>query len=206
MIELSSVHEWIPELLSHFPAAGLFVLLVLGALGLPFPEDATLILCGIFIATGIAKPLHALTASYAGLISTDLFLYHIGRKYGAKIVSHKRFQKILTREKLRKLEAKFSKWGALFLLTGRQLVGLRAQIFLMAGVLRMPFFKFISIDMVSATLTMAVMVSIGYAGGSSMHALSKDINKIGHLAVAAVVVFIFFYIFFRYIRRSRTNG
>ncbi|MDA8086482.1 MAG: DedA family protein [Nitrospiraceae bacterium] len=198
--------SWVHQLLNHFPVIGLFVLLVLGGLGLPFPEDATLILCGIFIATGIARPIYALIASYAGLLSMDIFLYHIGRKYGTKLTGHRRFRKIITQEKLLKLEERFSRWGFLFLLTGRQLVGLRAQIFVVSGILRMPFLKFLAVDMASALITMSIMVSIGYVGGNSMAALSKDINRIGHLAVALAVVFIFFYFFYKYVKRGRTPG
>lgn len=201
---LASVNNWVTGLLGHFPAIGLFTLLILGGLGLPFPEDATLLLCGVFIATGITTPVHGLVASYAGLISMDLFLYYVGRKYGRKIVAHRRFKRFLTERRLSKLEGKFNKWGALFLFVGRQLVGLRAQIFLVSGILRLPFVKFIMTDMASAIITMAVMVSIGYVGGSSMTALSKDINKIGHIAVVLVVAFIFFFFFYKYIKRGRT--
>ena len=202
-LELSGM-DWIHYLLNHFPALGLFVLLVLGGLGLPFPEDATLILCGVFIATGIAAPAHALIASYAGLILMDLFLYHIGRKYGTKLTQHKKFRRIITREKLLRLEDRFSRWGGLFLLAGRQLVGLRSQIFVVSGILRMPYAKFLAIDMVSAIISMSVMVSIGYAGGNSVKAFSKDMDKIGHLAVAAAVAFVFFFIFYKYIKHLRS--
>ncbi len=192
--------------MAHFPAVGLFSLLVLGGLGLPFPEDATLLLCGIFIATGIVSPAAGLIASYAGLISMDIFLFHIGKKYGTKVTSNKKFRRILTQERLLKLEQKFSKWGLFFLLVGRQLVGLRAQLFLACGTLNMPYFKFIAADMISAILTMAIMVGIGYAGGNSIDAFAKDIHRIGDAAVAVVVVFIFFFFFYKYIKRGRTPG
>ena len=37
-------------LVEHFPYIGIFILLILGEIGLPFPEDATLILSGFLIA------------------------------------------------------------------------------------------------------------------------------------------------------------
>ena len=201
-LELTGMH-WIHYLLTHSPAAGLFVLLVLGGLGLPFPEDATLILCGAFIATGIATPAHALIASYSGLILMDLFLYHIGRKYGTMLTEHRRFRRIITREKLLRLEEKFSRWGGLFLLAGRQLVGLRSQVFVVSGVLRMPYAKFLAIDMFSALISMSVMVGIGYEGGNSIAALTKDMDTIGHFAMAVAAALIFFFILYWNIKRRR---
>ncbi len=192
--------------MAHFPAAGLFILLVLGGLGLPFPEDATLILCGVLIATGVVKPLAGLVASYAGLISMDFFLFHIGKKYGTKVTGSKRFSKILTQERLAKLEQKFNRWGIFFLLIGRQLVGLRAQIFLACGTLRMSSLKFLAADMASALVSMSIMVGIGYAGGNSINSLAGNIHRIGDAAVVLVVAFIFFFFFYKYVKRGRTPG
>ena len=69
----------------HFPLLALFALLILGGIGLPFPEDTTLILAG------------------------------------------------------------------------RHLVGLRAELFLVAGVMRMPVLKFVLADAVSLSLSIAIM-------------------------------------------------
>jgi len=41
------------SLIQHFPYLGLFILLILGTLGLPFPEDGILILGGFLIAHSI---------------------------------------------------------------------------------------------------------------------------------------------------------
>lgn len=51
----------ISGLVEHFPYLGLLVLLVLGGLGLPFPEDTTLILCGFLISTKVVKLFPAFT-------------------------------------------------------------------------------------------------------------------------------------------------
>ena len=40
---------------NHFPYLGMFLLLILGEIGLPFPEDATLILSGFLTAHEMFK-------------------------------------------------------------------------------------------------------------------------------------------------------
>jgi len=47
-------------LIEHFPYLGLFILLILGGIGFPFPEDTTLILGGFLISTHVIKPVPAL--------------------------------------------------------------------------------------------------------------------------------------------------
>jgi membrane protein DedA with SNARE-associated domain len=197
----------ISGLIEHFPYMGLFLLLILGGIGLPFPEDTTLILCGFLIATQVIKPIPALLVVYAGLLITDFSLYFVGKKYGRKIVTHKRFRKIVSPERLAALEDKFNKKGILVILIGRHLVGLRAQIFLAAGVMRMSALKFIMADAISAILTMAIMVGAGYIGGNNLEIIKRDITRYEHIGILLVIILLTIYLFFRYFksRRSKTS-
>lgn len=140
----------INTLVEHFPYLGIFALLILGGIGFPFPEDATLLLSGILFANEIIKPLPAFLVVYSGLLLTDFFLYSAGKKYGRRLVEHRRFQRILSMGQLSKLEEKFEKWGTHVVFFGRHIVGFRAQIFLVAGVMRMPAIKFLMADAISA--------------------------------------------------------
>jgi membrane protein DedA with SNARE-associated domain len=79
--------------INHFPYLGIFVLLILGEIGFPFPEDATLILSGVLTAHGVTKPLPAFFVVYFGLLLMDLLLYAVGKKYGRSIVEHRGFVK-----------------------------------------------------------------------------------------------------------------
>lgn len=99
------------------------MLLLLGGLGLPFPEEATVMVCRVLIATGAVRPLPALVVVYAGVVVTDWMLYMAGKKYGRRVVNHRRFRRILSTERLSALEAAFRKRGVLFIFIGRHLVG-----------------------------------------------------------------------------------
>lgn len=173
---------------------------------MPFPEDTTLILCGFLVFNDVVKPLPALLVVYAGVLLTDLLLYYVGRKYGRMIVTHKRFHKIISPEKLALLEEKFSRRGVLVILFGRHLVGLRAQILLVAGVMRMPSLKFLASDALSASLTIAFMVGAGYMGGNSLQIIKKDITRIEHVAIVLAVAFLALYFLFRYVRSGRRTS
>lgn len=186
----------ISGIIGHFPYIGLFILLILGGIGLPFPEDATLILCGFLISTKVVAPLPALLISYSGLLIADFFLYLIGKKYGRRIVTHKRFHKILSPERLSMLEEKFNRKGILIILFGRHLIGLRVNIFLVAGVMRMPPLKFVTVDALSSTFTMALMVGAGYIGSESLQVIRKDITKIEHIGILLVIIALLSYLIF----------
>jgi membrane protein DedA with SNARE-associated domain len=193
----------ISGIIEHFPYAGLFILLILGGMGLPFPEDVTLILCGFLISHEVVKIVPALIVVYAGLLLADFILYSIGKKYGRMIVTNKRFHKILPQERLSIFEDKFNKKGLLVILFGRHLIGLRAQLFIVAGVVRMPALKFVLVDAFTSILTMILMIGAGYLGGNSLQIIKKDISRIEHVAIFLAILLLVVYLFFRYVIPGR---
>ena len=193
----------ISEVTEHLPYLSIFLLLILGGIGLPFPEDATLILSGFLVAHEVIKPLPSFLVIYSGLLVSDFFLYLVGKKYGRMIVEHKKFQKILSPDRLSKLEEKFKKSDIWVILIGRHFLGLRAQIFLVAGVLRMSTIKFLMADAATALLTIALMGGIGYVGGNSLQILKKDLTRIEHIAIVATMILIAGWIFFKYFKGNK---
>jgi membrane protein DedA with SNARE-associated domain len=193
----------ISGVVEHFPYFGIFLLLILGGIGLPIPEDTTLILCGFLVTNGVIRPLPAFLVVYSGLLITDFSLYYIGKKYGRRIVTHKKFYKIISAERLLKIEDKFRKWGVLIILLGRHVIGMRAQLLLVSGVMRMAPLKFLLADAVSAIFTIALWGGIGFIGGNSLQIIRKDITRIEHLAILLIVIFISIYLLFKYFRMSQ---
>ncbi len=190
--------------IENFPYLGMFILLILGGVGLPFPEDATLILCGLLISTQVVRPIPALLTVYAGLLIADLTLHFIGRKYGRQIVTHRRFRKWISPERLSFLEKKFNRIGLLLILVGRHLAGLRAQIFLVSGIMRMPTLKFFIADALSSIITMALMIGIGYWGGNSLKFLRRGLVRFEHVAILVILFSIIIYSFYRYLKPKLT--
>ena len=196
MFQVSSIVE-------HFPYVGLLLLLFLGEIGLPFPEDATLLLSGFLIAHGVTKLVPTLLVVYGGLLVTDFSLYLIGKKYGRRLFEHKTFQKLLTPDRFKRIEEKFKQWGIWVILLGRHIFGLRAQIFLAAGVVRISPLTFLFADGVSALVTIILMMGIGYVGGNSVQILQKDVSRIEHVAHLAFVLLVVAWIIARYFKSRR---
>lgn len=193
-------------LVAHSPYIGIFVLLILGGVGLPFPEDATLLLTGFLVAQDAVKPVQAFLAVYFGLLISDFILYWVGKKYGRMLVAHKRFQKLISPDQLLKLEEKFKRWGVWVVIVGRHFLGLRAQIFLVAGVMRMSAIKFLIADGATALLTIALMGGIGYAGGNSAGILRENVKRFEHIGIVAFMLLVAGWIFYKRFRSKRYPG
>jgi membrane protein DedA with SNARE-associated domain len=190
------------SLIQPSPYMGIFLLLILGTLGLPFPEDTTLILSGFLMAHDIVQSLPALIVIYPTLLMTDFLLYWIGKRYGRRVVEYKIFHRIISLNRLLKLQTKFRKRGIWVVFFGRHLLGVRAQIFLVAGVMRMPARKFLLADALSALITMAIMIGIGYFGGSRIQILREDLARMNHMIMFSAVLIFLGWSLLRYFRRK----
>lgn len=191
----------IASLVETFPYLGIFLFLLLGDIGFPFPEDTTLILSGFLMSQEIIKPVPTFLVIYGGLLLTDFSLYFVGRKYGRRVVEHKRFRKLVSPERLQYIEDKFKRWGMLVVFFGRHLIGIRAQVFLAAGVMRMSPMKFLIADAVSAILSVTIMVGIGYFGANSIQALRKDVIRAEYVVAIVLVLLIAGGIYFITLRK-----
>jgi membrane protein DedA with SNARE-associated domain len=188
------------HLVDQFPYFGLFALLILGGIGLPFPEDATLIICGLLISQGTVKAVPAVAVVYAGMLISDFLIFLAGNKYGQAIINHPVFRKFISSQRLSYLEQQFAKRGVLLIIVGRHLVGLRSELFITAGVMKMPPLKFLASDAFSSIITMAVMIGAGYQGGNSLEIIGKDITRLKHVAVVLLTVALIVYVIYRYVK------
>ena len=183
----------VSSITGHFPYLGLFFLLILGGIGLPIPEGGTLILCGFLISTKVIEPIYGLVIVYSGVLIGDYLFYSIGRKYGRMIIKLKIFRRMLPPERLEMLENNFNKWGILFIMIGARLIG---EVILVAGILKMSRIKFLTIDILSSVLTVAIWVGLGYEGGHTLQNLIKkdivDIEYIAGFVIGSVVIYLFF--------------
>jgi len=70
--------------------------------------------------------------------------------------------------------------------------------------MRMHPLKFLLTDAVAVTFTIAVMVSIGYAGGHSLKDLGIHISKTECLAVFCLASFLIWWSVFKYTKKKKT--
>jgi membrane protein DedA with SNARE-associated domain len=195
--------------IEQFRYLGLFGLLVLGGVGFPFPEDITFILAGILVAHAVVLLGPAFLAVYSGVLIADLILYFLGRTYGRKVAECRPFAKMLSPERLTLLERRFCAKGVRFILFGRHLPGLRIQLFLVAGIMRMSLLRFLLADAFTALFSVTIWGGVGYVGGYKILAFKGRFARVENsvilpaVAMGALVGII--YILFWYGRGKRRN-
>jgi len=167
--------------MAEFTYVAIFGFLMLAVFGSPLPEDGVLLLSGVVVSRGIVNIFPVLTVSYVGVIIGDLLLYYIGRRLGYGITGKGWFSRVLTERRLERAGRWFDRWGNPLVFFGRHLVGLRAQIFLCAGVFRLPAKRVFLYDALSAAISVPLMVGLGYYFGHNYEALKAKVFA-GHWA------------------------
>ncbi|MCL5978791.1 MAG: DedA family protein [Nitrospirae bacterium] len=199
MFALSSV-------IQNFPYPGLFILPILGSLGLPVPEEAILILCGVMISKKVVEPVPAFLMVYSGVLLSDFIIFSFGKKYGRMLATHKKLHRLLPPEKLAAIEAKFKKFGPYLILFGRHLIGFRAQLFLVSGIMGIHPRTFILMDAVAAAITVSIMLAAGYTGVDLISYLDIKNIPLPYIAIILFVTLLVIYALYRHFRRTQNRN
>jgi membrane protein DedA with SNARE-associated domain len=156
-------------MLSHFDEygyLGVFLALLASGMGFPIPEELPVITAGIMVGH---EDTHLrwyvmLPVCVLGVVVGDGSLYTIGRLWGTWFLSRPWVQRrILSPEQRAKIEKNFHDRGILVLLGARLLPGIRTPIFIMAGVLRVPFGRFVIADGLYAIPGVNLLFWLSYA-------------------------------------------
>jgi membrane protein DedA with SNARE-associated domain len=99
----------------------------------------------------------------AGVVVSDSFLYGIGRWGGPRLLEVGWVKHHLVKpDKRAKIEHNFQKYGVKILLGARLLPGIRAPIFVMAGVMRLPMYRFLLADGLYAIPGVTLLFTLAY--------------------------------------------
>jgi membrane protein DedA with SNARE-associated domain len=164
---------------------GIILYMILTGCGFPMPEEVAIIAGGALAANG---QLHwGLTwgSLLIGALAGDCVMYYIGYHFGRRLLEQNRFwNRLITPEREKKVEGLLAQHGVKVLLGARFLVGLRGPMYITAGILKVPFRRFVVADLFCATLVVTLFFALSYFYGAQ---LIRAIHKgEGWLTIAIV--------------------
>ncbi|NOY29213.1 MAG: DedA family protein [Planctomycetes bacterium] len=154
---------------------GIILFLVLTGCGLPIPEEVPIVLAGIFSSQGRLEPGWAFAACLFGALLGDSLMYAIGYHFGHGLVAaHPKFGKFVGAQREAYFEQAIQRHGFKIMLLARFMVGIRGPVYLAAGVVRIPFRRFLLWDLVCATLVVGTFFGLSYTYGEQITDLLRD--------------------------------
>lgn len=155
---------------------GIFCAIIATGFGLPMPEELPVLTSGVLV--GHADTLKPgmqelppdrlrwwimLPIVVLAVVVGDGLLYGVGRLWGHRLLDNPWVKrKLVSPEKRAIIEKNFQERGVMILLTARLTPGIRTPIFLMAGILRVSFTRFLIADGLYAIPGVMVMFWLAY--------------------------------------------
>jgi len=165
--------------------AGLTLLMLAETVFPPVPSEAVLPLAGYLVEQGQLNLGVVLATSTAGSVAGAMVLYeaarHGGRPFAERFLRFAR----LDPARLAEAEAWFARRGALVVLLGRCVPGVRSLVSLPAGLLRMGRLRYLALTLAGSLVWNTVLIAAGYLLGSQWERVSE---VVGSLSVPVVVL------------------
>ena len=194
-------------LIAHVSYLGIILALALTGCGLPIPEELIVIAAGWASANAVLdEPWLALLTCIAGAMVGDTLMYAIGYHFGHRILRQKLFlgrSPAVRLQREEQAERLIQRHGLKALFIARFLVGLRSMVYLAAGIMRMPFRRFIVVDLISASTVIGIVFGLSYRYASHLDEVWRWIRGLEVTFTAALVATITLVVILAYRRHRR---
>ena len=185
--------DFLVNFFTDYGYLAVFSCLLLCGLGVPVPEDITLVAGGVISGLYPEVNQHIMfVVGILGVLVGDSTMFLGGRIFGYRIQRLKMFRKILSPHRFSQIQQKFKQYGLGVLFVARFLPGLRSPIFLAAGMSRrIPYHVFILMVGFAALISVPVWVYIGYFCADSRDLLMSyvhDVQSVIYLCLGIVII------------------
>ncbi len=191
---------WLEVFFTDYGYLAVFLVLVACGLGIPIPEDITLVTGGVIAGTGHANVHTMVLVGMAGVLFGDGLMYFAGRIYGHKILRFRLVARVMTPKRYAQVQEKFEKYGNWVLFIARFLPGLRTPIYISAGISRkVSPLQFFLMDGFAAAISVPIWIYLGSYGAENIDWLMEKVHQF-QMGVFAVLGVGFIYLGYRLFR------
>ena len=177
---------------------GFFLFIALTGCGMPIPEEAAIVVAGVLSSQNQLDWRIAFAVCLAGAVVGDSCMYAIGYRWGHGIfTSHPRFAKLFASENEQQFQKAVEAHAFKVMLLARFLVGIRAPVYVMTGVVRLPFRRFLLYDVISASLVVGVVFGLSYLFGEQVTDWVKHAETRATIVVVLIVIAVLSILYYR---------
>ncbi len=167
-----------------------FSALVAAGFGAPIPEEVPTIWAGVWVGS---NPDYGpfrwfiLPVCFVGVLISDVMLYGIGRLAGYPLLEWKWVKRLLPPDKWRRTQQNFDRYGVKILLLIRWVPAIRSPMFISAGIMRLPLWRFIAADGVAAVFGHSLLFFLAFWFGDQFRKLIEraegQVNRVLPLVI-----------------------
>lgn len=191
------------DVMSILGPTGVFLLMVMEGIGIPFPSELIMPFAGFLSQGNLGLfVVFALAGSIGGFVG-NLILYYISVYLGRPVILYIGKFVGLTEEHLVRTESWFEKRGEWTVFFGRFVPGFRSFMSIPPGIAKMNVLKFSLFTLAGSLIWSTGLEAAGYVVGSKWNELSPTLYRIGDILLIIFVVFFVTYFLYLYYKRRR---
>jgi membrane protein DedA with SNARE-associated domain/rhodanese-related sulfurtransferase len=184
--EKAAPMEQLLALVQQYGLLFVFANVLLLQAGLPVPAYPTLIITGALAARGGAPLWQLLLVAVVAALIADTGWYAAGRRFGSSVLKTICRVSLSPDSCVRQTESIFSRWGARSLAVAKFVPGFASVATSMAGVVRLPPWKFALFDAIGAALWSGVAIGLGYAFSSAINQVLDVFATLGRIGLYVI--------------------
>lgn len=187
----------------HLP--GVFITLLLCGFGLPIPEDIILIASGYVTYLNDEPVFRTILVCLAGVMVGDVIIFSFGKIYGKKILEVSWVKKIITVQKMDKIQGFLNRHGNKTIFFGRFAAGMRAPLYLSSGIMNISYLRFILNDLAAAIISVPLIVYLAHYFGEDIDHFVHILHKSQKYVVIGIVLIVLI-LLFRFFKKKYARG
>lgn len=187
----ADILNWI----TRYGYIGIFLLLMLGIIGVPVPDEIVLTCSGFLIFKNFLSPELTLSCAFMGSLCGISLSYVLGRFVGMPIVLKYGYLAHITPEKVSRVRSWYERFGKWLLLFGYFIAGVRHLTAFTAGATRLRVSVFALFAYTGAFLWTFTFVSLGYFLGDHWTVIAKHAKMefwFGLVIIGSIAALLFF--------------
>jgi membrane protein DedA with SNARE-associated domain len=195
--------DFLIEYTGPIPYAVVFLVLLICGLGVPIPEDLTLVAAGIVCYYGICDVHLMILVTFVGVMIGDSFMFWLGSRYGKRLLNYWPFKVIIDESRLASIRKKLQNHRGKLLFSARFMPGLRSTIFFSTGLLHFPYRSLLMYDGLAALISVPAIVYSVFYFGDFLEEVILWIKKVEHGIVFVIVGLLLFLIVRALLKRRK---
>ncbi len=177
------------ELIHHSRYLAIFLVVVLGNMGLPVPEETILVLAGYLVWRGELWLPVVLAVGVVSAAAGDNLGYWIGRRYGQKPVERYARWALGNPGRQESAWRYVNRYGPFGVFAARFLPGLRVLAGPLAGAAGLRFLPFVVANVLGAALFVPYAVGLGYVIGYGLGDYVERIRHVEYIVLIGLTIF-----------------
>lgn len=172
---------WAESFIGNFNYLGPFLVLLLCGMGLPIPEEVTLIGCGLLLYSGKVEFQNITLVCAVAILLGDSMPYLLGRHYGEAALKLPWIRWVLHPERMLRMRRRFAEHGNWVIFSLRFLPGVRVGGYFTVGIMGVRYPRFILLDTLGVLVSVPLSIYMGQLFAGQVEVLEERLGGLSLL-------------------------